>query len=116
MGEGYEMTEFDQREELHAALGHKMMGSGVTGSASVSTTEGFGSSPNSPANHDKYHAAGIAAMDAYGAACTDAGKFPTQQGFLDAAVEGMAAAMTRDMVRKLVGEMMERYIDDATGA
>ena len=43
------MTEFDQREELHAALGHKMMGSGVTGSASVSTTEGSRSSLDSPA-------------------------------------------------------------------
>ncbi len=114
-------TEHDQREELHAALGHKMMGTSSIGRAAGSNpaaaeTPGAGSLPASPANHDKYHAAGIAAMDAYGAACMDAGKFPTGQGYLDAAVEGMAAAMTGDMVRKSIGEMLERYVDDATGA
>lgn len=114
-------TEYDQREELHAALGHKMMGTSSIGRAAGSNpaaaeTPGAGSLPASPANHDKYHAAGIAAMDAYGNARIDAGRFPTRQGCIDAAVRGIAAAVIRDRAREVVSKMFDTYIDDATGA
>lgn len=104
-------------EESMVECGYKMMGASINGNASGSNPLEVGSNPTPPATqNDKYHAAGLAAMDAYGNACIDVGRFPTQQGLLDAAVEGMATAMTRDMVRDVVGKMLDTYIDDATGA
>lgn len=94
-----------------------MMGTSIDGNAAASNSAQAGSSPASPANcNDKYHAAGITAMDAYCKASIDAGRISTQQGCLDAAVEGMAAVMIRDTVQQVVSELFDRYIDSETGA
>lgn len=113
----------------------QMMGASINGNASGSNPLEVGSNPTPPAIYnDKYQAAGIAAMNAYGDACMDAGKGPTRQGFLDAAVKGMTAAMTQEMVKQAVNKILDDwvaghansiltpnpaapvYIDDASGA
>jgi hypothetical protein len=58
----------------------------------------------------------MAAMKNHADAVIEAGSWPTTQSCIDAAVKAMTALMVRDIVRKSVGEIVERYIDDATGA
>lgn len=61
------MTDYDQREELYAALGRKMMGSGVTGNSSRSNREVSGSLPDSPAKENDAMKKPIYVDDATGA-------------------------------------------------
>lgn len=118
MGEEYTMNEYigSSLEDAMTECGYKMMGASIDGNAAASNSAQAGSIPAPPANYDRYYAAGIVAMDTYANECMDAGKFPTQQGCLDAAAEAMAASFVRDKVQEAIGKLCETYIDDASGA